>query len=219
MNTSKQSRMAFRLGGGIAILATVIMVCGAAIPFFAPSLREAPWTDDPAQAAVAIAGNPTAFAWAQGLFLSAAILTAIGFTPLSLGFQGRSRLWSMMALVAFSFGAVFSVIDRTIDIGVYTWGAVLGINIAELWVQALMHFQTGLSFAFYILAFLALSLYGIAITQQPGMGWLGWVFVAAGVLGILLRVFGDLIPAFIYFGTGALGATAWLLGVDSEAET
>jgi hypothetical protein len=219
MNTAKQSRMAFRLGGGIVILATVIMVCGAAIPFFAPSLREAPWTDDPAQAEVTIAGNPTAYAWAQGLFLAAAILTALGFTPLSLGFQGRSRLWSMMALVAFSFGAVFSVIDRTIDISVYTWGALQGLEVTDLWIQSLMHFQTGLSFAFYVLAFLALSLYGIAILQQPGIRALGWVFVIGGVLGIVLRVFGDLIPAFIFFGSGALGAAAWLLGVDSETET
>lgn len=219
MNTAKQSRMAFRLGGGIVILATVIMVFGAANPFFAPSLREAPWTDDPAQAEVTIAGNPTAYAWAQGLFLAAAILTALGFTPLSLGFQGRSRLWSMMALVSFSFGAVFSVIDRTIDISVYTWGAVQGLDVTDLWIQSLMHFQTGLSFAFYTLAFLALGLYGIAILQQPGPGGLGWAFVAAGLLGIVLRVLGSPIPAFIFISTGALGAAAWLLGGDSEAET
>lgn len=207
-----------RLGGGILILAAIVMVVGAAIPFFAPSLRDAPWTDDPSRAAAAIAGSPGAYAWAHGLFIAAAILTALGLVPISLGFRGSGRPWAMMALSAFTIAAIFSAIDRTFNIEVFTWGAVQGVSVTDLLIQSIMRFQEGLSYAFYILAFLALGLYGIAMLQQPKPSGLGWVFVVAGILGLVLRVFGELIPAFVFLGTAALGVATWLQSSASETK-
>jgi hypothetical protein len=210
MDRAKRFTTAIPLGGGLLILAVVIMATGAVIPSLAPSLREAPWTDDPQLAAVAIAGNPSAYAWAHGLFVAAGIVTALGLVPVSFGFQGRSRSWALMGLVTFAFAAAFSAINRTINIEVYTWGAGQGLSVTDLWVQALMHFQSGLDHMFYILAYLTLGLYGIAMLQRLSPNKLGWVFVAGGILGILLHLIGGGIPAFVYFGTGALGAASWL---------
>ncbi len=210
MDKEKQSENGSRLGGGILILAAFVMTVGAAIPFFAPSLRDAPWTDDPSLAAAAIAGNPGAYAWAHGLFIVAGILTALGLVPISLGFQGGGRTWAMMALLAFAFAALFSAIGRTFNIEVFTWGAVQGVSPTDLLIQSIMRFQNGLSYAFYILAFLALGLYGIAMLLQPKPSGLGWVFVVVGILGLLLRVFDVLIPAFVFLGTAALGVATWL---------
>jgi len=63
----RQSRKTNLTAGGMLIVATVIMFTGAAIGFFAPSLRDAPWTEDAHQAAITIAGNPSAYMWANGL--------------------------------------------------------------------------------------------------------------------------------------------------------
>jgi hypothetical protein len=218
VNSETQLKKDSRLGSGILILAAIVMVVGAAIPFFAPSLRDAPWTDDPSRAAAAIAGNPGAYAWAHGLFIAAAILTALGLVPVSLGFRGSSRPWAMMALSAFAFAAVLSTINRTINIEVFTWGAVQGVDATNFSIQSIMRFQEGLSYAFYILAFLALGLYGIAILLQSKPSGLGWVFVVAGILGLVLRAFGDLIPAFVFLGTAALGVATWLQSFASEAK-
>ena len=105
--------------------ALVIFTAGATIGFLAPSLRDAPpfVTDDVAEVAVAIAGNPSAWAWANGLILSAALITALGLVPITLQFEGSSRPWAFTGLVAFALGAVFEVIDRVITIGVTTWAA------------------------------------------------------------------------------------------------
>ncbi len=219
MDAGKQSKRAARLGGGILIMAAFIMVVGAAVPFFAPSLRDAPWTDDPQQAAQAIAGNPSAYAWAHGLFIAAGILTALGLAPVSLGFQGSSRPWGMMALVAFGFAAILSTIDRFINIEVFTWGAIQGVNVRSFSIQAIMRYQEGLSYAFYFLAFLSIGLYGVAMLKGFKPNGLGWVFVAAGILGILVRVFGNLIPAFVFLGTAALGLATWLPGIGADANT
>jgi len=219
MDRPKRLTTAIPLGSRLLILAVVIMATGAVIPVFAPSLRDAPWTDDPQLAAAAIAGNPSAYAWAHGLFIAAAILTALGLVPVSLAFQGRSRPWAMMALVAFAFAAVFSAINRIINIEVYTWGVGHGLNVTDPWVQALMLFQAGLSHLFNILAYLALSLYGIAMLQQLNPSQLGWIFVVGSLFGLVLHLAGGGIPAFVYIGAGALGVATWLLGITSEVES
>lgn len=220
VGTVEYSRTTVRLGSGLLILAAVVMTIGAAIPFVAPSLREAPWTDDAQQAVAVIAGNPSAYATAHGLFVAAAILTSLGLVPVSLGFQGRSRPWAMMAVVAFAFAAAFSAVDRTINMQVYTWGAVAvqGLQVTDILTQALIHFQAGLDLLFNILAYLALGLFGIAMLQRPDPSGFGWVFVVGGIFAVVLYLVGGTIPAYVYFGTAALGATTWLLGSDLERE-
>jgi hypothetical protein len=63
---------------------------------------------------------------------------------------------------------------------------------------------------FNILAYLALSLYGMAMLQRSTSGGVGWVFLVGGLCGIVLHLVGGTLPAFVYCGTGALGVTAWL---------
>ena len=214
-----EERRFARLGSGILMLAVLVMVVGAAIPFFAPSLREAPWTDDPQRAVIAIAGNPSAYAWANGLFMAAAIVTTLGLAGVSFGFRGRSRPWAVMGLVTFAFAALFSAIDRLINMGVFTWGAVQGISVTDPLAQSYIHLQDGLGMMFHLLAFLAIALYGLALVYRPLSREAGWAFVIAGLLALVLdQVFG-FIPAFIYVGTGALGAAIWMLGVGFEEST
>jgi len=104
---AKRAGNAHGLAGGLLLIgAAAIFVTGAAIGFLAPSLSDAPpfVTDDVERVA-------------------AAMLTALGLVPLSLRFEGRSRPWAVVALVAFAFAAMFAAIDRIISMQVTTWAA------------------------------------------------------------------------------------------------
>lgn len=206
-----------RLPGVVLIGAFVVMVAGAATGFLAPSLRDAPpfVTDDVASRAAAIAGNPAAWRWANGLILAAGIATALGLVPFTQRFEGRGRPWAGMGLVAFAFAAAFDTIDRSISIGVTTWAAQQYPDPTALAVwEAFRALRLGT--AFTLLAFLALGLYGLALREQPATDGLGWVFVAIGLGGILLEVAGGAIPAYVYLGTAGLGAASWRLGPRSR---
>ena len=214
MGTAQPTDMGSRLPGAVLVGAAGIMITGAAIGFLAPSLRDAPpfVTDDVGEAAAAIAGNPAAWQWANGLILVAAILTALGLVPITLRFEGRSRPWAWTAMVTFAFAAVLEAVDRIITIQVTTWAAQRypDDTVFTVW-EAFSLFDGGLGFAFYILGFLALGLYGFAIVQTERVIALGWAFVAAGVIGILLELVGAGIPAYVFLGTAAFGAASWQL--------
>ncbi len=212
MEASRPTQSLDRLAGTVLIGAMAVMLMGASIGFLAPSLREAPWTDDLQQGAAAIAGNPTAYAWANGLILAATLLTALGLVPFSLGFEGRSRPWAWTALASFALAAVFETMDRIISIQVFTWAAGEGLTVSGPVIQSLVRVQGGLSALFYILGFMALALYGIAFLQEARYGVVGWWFVGGGVLGFGFLLAGAAIPAMVFFGTGALGSVSWLPG-------
>lgn len=199
--------------GAVPIGALVVMVTGAAIGFLAPSLSDAPpyVTDDVERVAAAIAGNPTAWRWAEGLILAATILTALGLVPITLRFEGRSRPWAWSGLVAFTFAATFGAINRMIGIGVTTWAAQRYPDPTAIatW-DAFGSLPLGNAFSY--LAFLALGLYGVALLERAGTADLGWLFVGVGVVGVGLEVVGAVIPGFIFLGTAAFGAASWRLG-------
>ena len=204
-----------RWAGGVLVAALVIFVTGAAIGFLAPSLRDAPpfVTDDVGEVAAAIAGNPTAWAWASGLILSAALITALGLVPITFQFEGKSRPWAFTGLVAFAFGAVFEVIVGFIAIGVIPWAATRYPDPVALAVyEAFDEFSAGLGVAFAILAFVAIGLYGNAMRRTEATTRLGWAFVAGATFGVVLEVVGFGIPGFIYLGTAALGVAIWRRG-------
>ena len=210
-----------RLAGSLLLIgALVIFATGAAIGFLAPSLSDAPpfVTDDVSRVAAAISGNPTAWRWANGLILAAAILTALGLVPLSLRFGGRSRTWAFMALVAFVFAAMFAGIDRMISMYVTTWAAQQypDATVFTVW-EAFEGLRLGL--AFYILAFIALGLYGFAIVQTQRSRAPGWFFMTVSGLAIALEVVAGIgIPGFVYLGTAALGVVTWNLDLVSESD-
>ena len=137
----RQLRKTNRTAGGMLIVATAIMFSGAAIGFFAPSLRDAPWTDDLHQAATTIAGNPSAYMWANGLIMAAAVLTALALVLLSLGFEGRARPWAWTAMVAFAFAALFEAIDRIISMQVHTWAALQQLELTDPAIRTFIRFQ------------------------------------------------------------------------------
>ena len=216
METTQPKRTRDRLPGAVLIIAAAIMFTGAAIGFLAPSLSEAPpfVTDDVERVAAAIAANPTAWRWANGLILAAAILTALALVPISLRFEGPGRPWAWTGLTAFVFAAVFAAIDRIISMQVTTWAAQQypDATVFTVW-DAFERFGGGLGVTFYILGFLALGLYGIAMAQAERTRGLGWAFVASSLLGIALEVIGGAgIPAYVFLGTAALGVATWQLG-------
>ena len=169
-----------RWAGGVLVAAFVIFSAGAAIGFLAPSLRDAPpfVTDDVAEVAAAVAGNPSAWVWANGLILSAALITALGLVPITLRFEGSSRPWAFTGLVAFSLGAVFEAIGRFITIGVDTWAAPQYPDPVVLTVyEAFAQFDSGLGTVFAVLAFVAVGLYGNAMRKTEATSQLGWALV------------------------------------------
>ena len=221
METAMRTENVDRLAGSLLLIgALAVFVTGAAIGFLAPSLNDAPpfVTDDIARVAAAISGNPTAWRWATGLILAAAILTALGLVPLSFRFRGRSRTWAFMALGAFVFAAMFESIDGLISMEVTTWAAQQypDATVFAVW-EGFERLRFGT--AFYILAFIALGLYGFAIVQTQRTLALGWSFVTASGLAIALEVIAGVgIPGFVYLGTAALGVVTWQLDLVPESE-
>ena len=212
----RQPRKTNLAAGGMLIVAMVIMFTGAAIGFFAPSLRDAPWADNAHEATTTIAGNPSAYMWANGLIMAAAILTALALVPLSLGFAGRARPWAWTATVAFAFAAMFEAIDRIIRMQVHTWAVQQQHDLADPVVRPFIRFQAGLSDSFFILGFAALGLYGVAMLVQSGVGGIGWLFIVGSIFGIVLHVSDATIPAMVFLGTGALGVTALIFDFATE---
>lgn len=209
MTIDSETWLSRRLPGAVLIAAFVVFVTGAGIGFLAPSLRDAPpfVTDDVAAVASAIAGNPAAWRWANGLILAAAVITALGLVPISIRFNGASRTWALAGLVSFSMAAVLSVVSRLTGIGVTTWAAQQYPDptvVAIFEAFRLMH----LGSAFMVLAFVAIGLYGMAMTRMGAHG-MGWVFVAVGLVGILLEAAGAAIPLFVYLTTAAFGVATW----------
>jgi len=199
------------VAGGTLVGGAVTMAAGAATGVFAPSLRNAPWSDDPEALAAAIAGNPTAWIWANSLFLVAAIITTVGLVLAVSGVSGRSRPWAGAAVVLFGFAAAAEVVDRVISAYVYTWAAEEGFSIATPAVASFVRFQDGLGNLFFLLGFSAVALFGVAISRRPDVAGLGWLFVAGGVLGLVLAFFGAVIPAMVYLETASLGVAVWVM--------
>ncbi len=207
-----------RLPGAVIILASATMITGAAIGFLAPSLRDAPpfVTDDLARVATAIAGNPTAWAWANSLIFAAAILTTMALVPVSLWFVGPSRPWALAGLVTFALAAAAELVYRLITIDVTTWAAErypeeTAVLVWEAFDSIRLH-RT-----FYVLAFVALGLYGIAVTRS-GAPSPGWAFVGVMVIGITIEVLGAGIPVYVYLATAAFAVTTWQIHIQ-QGET
>lgn len=193
-----------RLGGILLIAAVAIMAVGASIPFMAPSLREAPWSDDWDLLAPAIAGNTSAWVIANGLFLAAAVLTTFGLVAFSSGFGVRARPLAQMGVVSFGLAATLSVTDRIISMSVATWAAEEGLPSGELTVQAFVRLDEGFNLGFFVLGFLAVMCCGLAMAREPSPAG-GWWVVVAGVVGLVVAVAGLAIPAFVYLATAAIG--------------
>jgi hypothetical protein len=207
-----------RIPGVILVFGWAVFSIGVGIAFLAPSLRDEPpfLTDDVASAAAAIAGNPVAWQWALGLILAAAVITTLGLVPISLSFPGPSGSWAIAGLVTFAMAATLSAIGRLVGIGVVTWVAPQYPDPTALAIyEAFSRMRTGA--AFVILAFIAVSLYGTAMTLRGTVG-LGRLFLVVGVLGVLLQLFGAAIPVFVYITTAALGAATWRLGSTRHAD-
>lgn len=152
--------MADRIPGLLLVAAFLIFVTGAAMGFMAPSLRDKPpFVTDFTDAAPAIADNPAAWQWANGLILAAAVITVLRLAPISLRFSGASRPWPVAGLPSFAMAAVFSVVSRLITIGGSTWAAQ---RYTDPTVQAIYEAfsKIHLGTIFLILAFVSVGLYG-----------------------------------------------------------
>lgn len=201
-------RRADSLIGGALMVGGVLMAAGAFLPALVRSLDGA-WSDDPQQVAAAIVRSPTAWGWANGLILAASIFTAIALTPFAQRFEGSSRGWSLTALAVFAFAAVVEAIDRMINIQVFTWAAQQHLEVTDPTLQAFLRLGDGLGFAFYVLGFLALLLFGLAILTGADFRAAGWGLIIGGAFGLLLAFIGAAIPAMVFFGTWALGLGIW----------
>jgi hypothetical protein len=113
--------------------------------------------------------------------------------------------------VAFVLAAVFETINRLVSIGVTTWAAELYPD--ETVVTVLEAFErVGFGDVFYVLGFLAIGIYGIAMSVTDGAKGPGSAFVVVSPIGILVHLFGGSIPAFVFLATAALGGTTWFRG-------
>jgi hypothetical protein len=216
MNSERKVSRADRIPAAILVAAAGLMLAGASIGAFAPSLREAPWSDDPRLLAQAIAGNPSAFVWANALFLAAAVMTALALTPISIRFNRGTRPWALSGLTAFFFAAILEVFNRLMSISIYPWAAQQRVDLTGFTAQAFIRLDNALGAAFHVLGFLALVLYGIAMIRGVAHRRLGWLFAAGGAIGVFLQLIGAVIPAFVFFGTAALGVVIWFYGTGPD---
>lgn len=209
-----------QIGGIVLICSAVIMFAGAVVASFTLAQSQTGFGAGPEQIVTAIAANPSAWRLADVLVLIAIILTALGFVPITLGFEEPGRSWAWAGLLAFSISAVLGATRRIVSISLEPWVAVEGIDLNNITVEAFLRFGEGLGEWFTILAFTAVVLYGMALLRRPESGSLGWLFIGGGAVGVLLHLVGAGIPAFIFFETGALGVAIFMherLSDSSEA--
>ena len=193
----------------LVVLASLVMFSGAITGFVAPSLRDAPpfVTSDMEAVAAAIAGNPTAWRWANTLIFAAAILTTLALVPITLRFSGRSLPWAVTGLVAFGLAAVFETVGRLVTIRVSIWAAPQYPDTIAVGLWEVLD-RLRLGTVFYILAFVAIGLYGMALQRSDTKGW-GSTFVGIAIVGVLLEAVGLGIPAYAYLATATLAIATW----------
>lgn len=196
------------IGSWLLIVGLVVFSIGAVIGFVAPSLRDAPWSDDPQLSLRAKAGNPSAHVLANSLILSSAMLTALGLIAFSFGFKSTARAWAVTAAVAFVLSAIFITLDRLISIKVITIIAQEGLATYGSTFTLFNSLQDGLSALFYYLGFLTISLLGIAYSQTSPPSGQSTILIIGGLGGIALTMTGGVIPGMVFLGTGVIGLMA-----------
>jgi hypothetical protein len=203
-------RVARYAPGAILVGALAIAATGAGIGFLAPSLRDAPpfVSDDVRAVADAIAGNPTAWQWANAMFLIAMLLAAFALVPI--GLRLRTGSWAVLGIVAFAIAAVFEVLGRMLAIEVFTWAAQRYDDPGVVTVyEAFDGFDGALGYVAWLLAFVAVVFFGFALRSAGDTA--GWMFVAIGAIGIVVAAIGLAIPLYVFLATAALGVASWRL--------
>jgi len=195
-------------GSWLLVISLAIFSIGAVIGFVAPSLREAPWSDDPQLALRAKAGNPSAHVLANSLILSSALVAALGLIAFTLEFKSTAQAWAVTGAVSFLLSAIFITLDRLISIKVITVIAQEGLASHSSAFTLFNSLQDGLSALFYYLGFLAITLIGIAYSQTPDSSGQGAALIIGGISGVALTLAGGVIPGMVFLGTGAIGIMA-----------
>jgi hypothetical protein len=205
-----------RVGAIELIVAMLIMFAGAITAGITLGQGEASFGSGPEAVLAAIAARPRLWSLADILILLAIVLTALGLAPITASFGGSGRLWAQAGFNLFLISAVLGVVRRTLSIQLEPWVAVNGIAPDELTIQALSRVGDGLGEWFTILSLASVISLGIALVLPRQSMTLGWLFVAWGAAGMVMHFVGAGIPAFIFFGTGGLGAVVLLTDLPGE---
>jgi hypothetical protein len=194
-------------GGGLLL---VLMVGPTA---FVPA---ALWTGPQDVSLRLIAENAVVWKVANIGFLLATVLTSAGLflVPPLVGERGASLAWA--AAVAFLLAAMPWLLMLAIRLAITPGAAALFAQSGEIdpaWVP-IDRLGRALFPAFMLIGSGALVALGVAIIGGGSLAAaLGWACVVAGVLfGGGYVVLGDMLPAFVYFPTTAVGIALLLAG-------
>ena len=153
-----------------------------------------------------VAANPDGHLWTSVNFVIATVVTLAGLLLFTLTLWERGeRIFSVLGLAGFTFGAVFWVLHLVYRITVVTRAAEEWQRTAAVppWYEPWREWAGLLFGAYSVLAYLGLAAYGGALLKTGWLPrWLGWTCVAAGLLALPL---GGL-PLFIHI-------PLWIAGI------
>lgn len=151
-----------------------------------------------------VAANQLSVVVRDGGFLGGAILTLLAFAALTAAFRSAGeRPLSELALFSYLLGAVFWVMHLafrlTTTLAAARETVATGVVPAYFNAAPLAAFFGVLFGVYWVLAYLAIAAYGVAVLRTQVLpAWLGWAAILGAFLLALTGVGGDALPLLIH---------------------
>lgn len=197
----------YRLTGLVLIVAFVLFVIGAGLPFVGGKGNSSIFMLTAPDNLSVVGANVTRWRWGN-IFMGAAIIALLaGLGMLTMLLEGKERVFSRLGLlgmlVAASLWLVFSAFRGVVTVRVAQEMTTAGAGApgaAPAFYAPLAQWMFALFFIYAALGFLALAAYGVSLLQARLLpAWVGWATLLFSVaMLIVLFIQGDNLPAFHY---------------------
>lgn len=151
-----------------------------------------------------VAGHELSVVVRDGGFLGGAILTVFGFAALTATFRSAGeRLLSELALVSYILGSVFWVMNLAFRVPATLVAAreTVTTSVVPAYFDAapLAGFFSVLFAVYWVLAYFAIALYGVAVIRTQVLPvWLGWFVILGAFFFAFSGLGGGTLPLFIH---------------------
>ena len=199
----------YRLTGLVLIVAFVLFVIGAGLPFVGGKGNSSIFMLTAPDNLSIVGANVTLWRWIN-IFMEAAIIALLaGLSMLTMLLEGKERVFSRLGLLGMLVAAVlwlvFSAFRGVVTVRVAQEMTAAGAGAgatgaAPAFYAPLAQWMFALFFIYAALGFLALAAYGASLLQAGLLpAWVGWVTLLFSVaMLIVLFIQGDNLPAFHY---------------------
>jgi hypothetical protein len=206
-----------RLTGVVLVLSFISFAIGGTLPIVGEKGNAGIFTLPLREHLLAVAGNATAWRWANIFMGAAAVLLLAGLTMLTTISEGAGeRVLSRLGLVGWLLAAVLWVIFSAFRavVTVRASAEMAATGTVPTYYEPLAQWNSALFFIYAVVGFLALAAYGGALLQINLLPvWAGWATIIFSIATLaLLLVQGDTLPAFHYVPPLLIGILLVLRG-------